>query len=342
MSVVVAYNPSHREHRSAGHVERPGRLDAVMNRLEKHPTWGRAERIKTPPADPDSLYLVHSTEHVRSVQDAIRSGRYHLDPDTYVTGSSFRTALDALGCLLGVVDTVLEDRADSGFAAIRPPGHHATPDRSMGFCLFSNVAIAARWAQSQHGVGRILILDFDVHHGNGTQDVFYDDPDVFYMSVHQSPLYPGTGALEERGTGDGEGTTLNIPLPSGSGDAAYLRVFREILRPIALQFSPEVIFISAGYDAHWMDLLGGMRLSTAGYAKLVREMIEWADVCCDGRVIAALEGGYHTEALAHSVAATVDVLSDPDCRILDPIGPPPGQDLDVDPYIDKLRSAFDL
>jgi acetoin utilization deacetylase AcuC-like enzyme len=212
----------------------------------------------------------------------------------------------------------------------------------MGFCLFSNVAIATRWAQSVAGVGRVLIVDFDVHHGNGTQDIFYEDTDVMYMSVHQAPFYPGSGDADERGTGDAVESTVNVPLQAGAGDDVYLYVFREILRPRALHFDPELIFISAGYDAHWKDPLGGMQMTTKGFAELVRELSEWADTCCDGRLIAALEGGYHLNALAHSVIATLDVLNDGAAHVEDPIGSAPGEAPPLEHFLRRLDDFFSI
>lgn len=335
---VLAYNESHRDHFSPSHVERPERLDAVVTRLERNPTWRCVRRIETTPASVDDLLLVHTEDHVRAVREACERGGGRLDPDTYVTGASYRAALDAAGCVLGVTKEVVEGRAASGFAAVRPPGHHATPSRAMGFCLFSNAAVAARWAQRHGGVDRVLIVDFDVHHGNGTQDVFYEDPSVAYMSVHQSPFYPGTGSVQERGHGPAEGTTTNVPLPSGAGDEAYARVFRSMLRTAALAFEPDLILLSAGYDAHWKDPLGGMRVTVHGFAEMVREILEWSALCCGGRLAAVLEGGYDVEALAACAAATVELMTDPEAEIRDPIGAPPGSDLDVGDYLDEVAA----
>ncbi|MEX1054857.1 MAG: histone deacetylase [Rhodothermales bacterium] len=338
--MILAYNESHRRHFSPGHVEQPRRVDAVINQVERSPAWRSLKRIRTEPARIEHLELVHTSGHIAHVADAVRRGSPRLDPDTYLTGESMAVALDAVGCVLGITAEVLEGRSRAGFAAVRPPGHHATSDRSMGFCLFSNVAIAARWAQETMGVGRVLIVDFDVHHGNGTQDIFYEDGSVMYMSTHQSPLYPGTGDLHERGNGDGEGTTVNVPLPSGTGDEAVGRVFGEIFRPIALEFSPELVLVSAGYDAHWKDPLGGMRLSTRGFAATMREIGDWAETCCDGRLVAALEGGYDVEALARSVVATLQVMIDPDAEIEDPIGPAPGTDMDLEEYLEEVKDVL--
>jgi len=336
MPVAFATNDNHADHRTTRHVERPERLTAVFELLARAPVRRHLDRISFERPDLEVLYLAHREDHVQHVARAIRAGYDGLDADTYIAAGSLNVALDAVGALLGITRHVLDGLANSGFAAIRPPGHHATPDRSMGFCLFSNVAIATRWAQSVAGIGRVLIVDFDVHHGNGTQDIFYDDPDVMYMSIHQTPFYPGTGDADERGTGDAVDCTINIPLQAGAGDDVYLHVFREILRPRALRFDPELIFLSAGYDAHWKDPLGGMQVTTKGFSEMVRELSDWANTCCDGRLIAALEGGYHLNALAHSVIATLDVLNDGAARVEDPIGSAPGETTPLQHFLRTL------
>jgi acetoin utilization deacetylase AcuC-like enzyme len=197
---------------------------------------------------------------------------------------------------------------NSAFALVRPPGHHATRTDAGGFCLFNNIAVAARQAVRKHGLSRVFIADFDVHHGNGTQDIFYDDTAVFFFSVHQSPLYPGTGRIAETGTGKGAGTTANLPLPPGCGDKAYLEVFEQVLVPLARRFRPELILVSAGYDGHWADSISYMQLTVSGFAQMVSLLKQLADSLCQGRLVLTLEGGYHLQALPYSVKATFDVL----------------------------------
>jgi acetoin utilization deacetylase AcuC-like enzyme len=213
---------------------------------------------------------------------------------------------------------------DSAFALIRPPGHHATPWQAMGFCLFNNIAIAAKHALANLGIERLLILDFDVHHGNGTQEAFYSDPSVLYFSTHQYPFYPGTGAIEETGSGEGEGTTVNMPLPGWCGDEEYLRTFEQVLAPVARRFQPQLILVSAGYDAHWMDNISSMQVSISGYVQMAGIIKGLAAELCGGRLVFALEGGYNLPALAASIRATLDVLlGNPGGA--DPLGQPPGR-----------------
>jgi acetoin utilization deacetylase AcuC-like enzyme len=243
----------------------------------------------------------------------------------------------AVGGLLNLTDVVLNGQADNGFALIRPPGHHAVPQVGMGFCLFANVAIAARWAQDHHGVGRILIVDFDVHHGNGTQDVFYDDPTVLFFSTHQYPYYPGTGAANEVGVELGHGTTINVPFPAQVGDQGYLAAFRQILAPAAREFRPDLIFLSAGYDAHWLDPLASMQLSITGYAKLTEEVLALTDELCAGKLVCALEGGYHLDVLAHSVLSTLRVLSGNPAGVSDPFGPSTNGERDASALLERIQ-----
>lgn len=336
MTTALSFNPSHMRHYEPGHVERPERLAAIQARLSASSSWNRLQHVAPLLVDLEVARLVHRRAYIDRLQQALHRAPTRLDPDTYVQPDSLAVALEAVGALLAVTEVVLAGSADNGFAVIRPPGHHATPERAMGFCLLSNVAIAARWAQQTLGVERVVIVDFDVHHGNGTQEVFYEDPNVLFISIHQSPHYPGTGRMEEIGEGRGRGTTVNVPLPAYTGDAGYLEVFRRLLGPIVHRFRPEVLFVSAGYDAHWRDPLSAMQLTVAGYAQLVYELMEWADACCNGRLVAALEGGYDTEALALSVEASVVRLLDPMAEVNDLIGPAPHKTIDVRDLVYEL------
>ncbi|WP_456426480.1 histone deacetylase family protein [Rhodocaloribacter sp.] len=338
MKTAFSHNPSHHDHALAGHPERPDRLDAILDVLRGDEVWERLDHREAAPVDLDTVRLVHTDDYVQRLERMVRSGGGMLDADTYATPASLDVAREALGGLLAVTGAVLDGEADNGFAAVRPPGHHARPDAAMGFCLLANVAVAARWAQRRFGVERLLIVDFDVHHGNGTQEVFYEDPNVLYVSTHRYPFYPGTGAADETGAGRGRGATVNLPFPPATGDDAFLTAFRRILAPLAARFRPECIFVSAGYDAHWKDPLGGLNVSTTGFAGIVFEMLSWADAFCGNRLVCALEGGYHPEALAHSVRATVCRLEDPEAETDDPFGPAPGRTADVDALLADLAA----
>ncbi len=237
----------------------------------------------------------------------------------------------------------MSNKINSGFALVRPPGHHATRTDSMGFCLFNNIAIAARQAARRHGLSRILIADFDVHHGNGTQEIFYDDPAVFYFSVHQYPLYPGTGRIAETGIGAGLGTTANVPLPPGCGDEQYLQAFQQILVPLAHRFAPEIFFVSAGYDAHWADSISSMRVTVDGFARMVSIIRQLAKDLCQGRLVLTLEGGYHLRALSYSIKATFEVLLGK-TEIDDPLGKPAdgGREPDITAVIQEAKATHNL
>jgi len=308
-SVVFISSNTYLEHiTSPGHVERPERIAHLLSYLPRRRVFGELRHVDPQSADVSWLETVHTRDHIEHVRRSSQSAPAALDADTLVCRRSFDVALLAVGALLTACDEVMEGRARRAFCAVRPPGHHAEPDRAMGFCLFNNVAIAARYLQQRHGVERVFIVDWDVHHGNGTQRSFYADPTVFYFSVHQSPFYPGTGSRWERGQGAGVGTTLNAPLPSGQDEGAYRRVFERELVPALRDFQPDVILISAGFDAHLDDPLGGMLLTERGFAAmtaLVRDAAE--DVAC-GRVISALEGGYNLKALSRSVRAHLEAL----------------------------------
>jgi acetoin utilization deacetylase AcuC-like enzyme len=270
-----------------------------------------------------------------------RAGGGHLDPDTYVAPRSFEAALMAAGGVVRAVEAVLAGEVANGFALVRPPGHHATATRAMGFCLFNNVAVAARAALAEGAVERVFIADFDVHHGNGTQDAFADDPAVFYFSTHQYPYYPGTGHWSETGHGAGEGTVLNVPLPAHVGDAGFAQVFAELAWPLAERFRPDLILVSAGYDAHWNDPLAQMNLSLAGYAWLAQELVRMAEQLCDGRIVFTLEGGYELDVLACGVLNAFYAMMGEDI-IADPCGRSPRPERPVDRLVARLKEVHGL
>jgi acetoin utilization deacetylase AcuC-like enzyme len=252
---------------------------------------------------------VHSRAYLQELEAACLRAPRRLDPDTVVSRESYRVALAAVEAALAAADAVLAGRLDRAFVALRPPGHHAERERAMGFCLLNNVAVAARYAQRAHGLERVLIVDWDVHHGNGTQHLFEADPTVFYFSIHQAPLYPGTGAREERGRGKGLGATLNVPVPPGSDDQTFLEALERELVPAAAAFRPELILLSAGFDAHRDDPLAQCRVTTPGYQSMARVVAGLAEELCAGRLVALLEGGYDLQALGASVVACLRGLT---------------------------------
>lgn len=287
--------------------EHPGRLTAIRESLEQTPIPGL--RFETgQPATREQLTRVHTTAYLNAIY-GLRGKNAWLDVDTTaVSSGSVEAAEVAAGTTVAAVEAVLGGRARHAFALVRPPGHHAEPVRARGFCLFNNIAVAAAHAREALGCERVLIIDWDAHHGNGTQDIFWAEPDVLFFDVHRAaPFYPGSGALEDVGGGLGEGYTVNIPLPDGAGDAAVLKAFREILVPAADYFKPDLVLVSTGFDAHRLDL--ALNVSYAGFAALTRIVQEIADRHCEGRLVMALEGGYHLESLANGVRATLEVLA---------------------------------
>ncbi len=291
------------------HAESPLRLTAVMDRLRAAEWYPDLLQIPLRSATTSELELAHDPAYVALARAEIEGGARRLSTgDTNVSAESYRVSTHACGAVLGAVDAVMEGRAKNAFCAVRPPGHHATPDRGMGFCVFNGVAVAARYAQTRHGVERVLIVDPDVHHGNGTQDIFYDDGSVFYMSTHQSPFYPGTGALDEAGEGAGAGLTMNRPFAAGAGDAEVVGAFRDDLLPAALEFAPDLVLISAGFDARHGDRLGGFEVTDEGFREITRIMLEIAHRSAGGRIVSVLEGGYTPEGLASAAHAHLDEL----------------------------------
>jgi acetoin utilization deacetylase AcuC-like enzyme len=302
------YNPLFLKHETSPHPENPGRLEAIYGKIQGSEIY--PELIFTEPrlATPEQIAMNHSAGYIDQVKASCEGGVRNLDADTVISKDSYDAAVLAAGAGLTAVDLVLDGEADNVFCAVRPPGHHAEQDRAMGFCLFNNVAIAARYAIRERDLNRVFIFDWDVHHGNGTQHSFYSDPAVFYSSVHQFPFYPGTGDKDETGTGDGLGTTLNFPLRAYSGDQEYLDLIENKLVPEMIQFKPDLIIISAGFDAHEGDPLANMEVTTEGFGKMTELIKNVAQEICAGRLISMLEGGYNLQALSDSVHSHLKYL----------------------------------
>jgi len=290
------------------HPENPDRLRTIVRALKEAGLWERLAMVPPRPADDAAIARVHDRRHIARVREACRNAPAELDGDTAVSAGSCDAAFLAAGGVMAAADAVVEGKVRNAFCAVRPPGHHATRDRAMGFCLFNNVAVAARHIQDRHGLRRILIVDWDAHHGNGTQDAFYGDPDVLYFSTHQFPCYPGSGSAGETGEGAGKGFTINVPMRAGSGDGEYLRAFREVLVPAADRFKPEFVLISAGFDAHEGDPITNLGVTTGGFAELTRIVKGIAEKHCGGRLVSVLEGGYDRGKLGDSVATHVGEL----------------------------------
>jgi acetoin utilization deacetylase AcuC-like enzyme len=302
------------EHDTGAHPENASRLAAIDDALERQDLLRNRPDIPFTGAPDDALARVHDPRYVAGVREfAVRGGSW-LDADTAVGPNSVDIAALVAGAGIAAVDAALDGRADRGFVLGRPPGHHATPTRGMGFCIFNTVAVAAAHALSC-GVDRVLIVDWDVHHGNGTQDAFYESDQVLFCSIHQWPLYPGTGAASERGTGAGVGHTINVPLAPGADDATYIDTFDQVFLPAAEAFRPQLVLISAGFDAHADDPLGGMLVTDRGFGELALRVVHIAETHANGRVIAVLEGGYDPPALAASVVEALAALDTNDASL---------------------------
>jgi acetoin utilization deacetylase AcuC-like enzyme len=346
MSLALLYDPLFLEHETGQHPENAGRLRAVVARLREEGLWERVKHLTAEPATLESLEAVHELRYLRFLEEVSEAGGGWLTNDTVMGPRSLEAARMAAGAAMRAVDTVLSGEASQAFALVRPPGHHARPAEGMGFCLLNHVAVAAAHAVRSRGAQRVFLFDFDVHHGNGTEEIFEARSDVFYASTHQYPAYPGTGALEDVGRGEGRGFTLNVPLPAGVGDEGLLRAFDEVIASAARRRRPELLLISAGYDAHWTNsrYLSSIRMgvSVTGFAELVRRLHALADELCGGRLTLVLEGGYDPEALGWSVAATLDVLLG--CPPQDPLGPPPAGDAppDVSAVLASARRLHSL
>ena len=343
MATGYVYDPIYLEHDLRGHPENRQRLEIILRTLTQYHLLERLTPISAVPISRERLERAHDSHYIDLVKRVSDQGGGHLDMDTYVRPASYQAGLLAAGGLVEATRAVLDGQVANAFALVRPPGHHAIRGRGMGFCLFNNVAIAARYALAERGLERVLIVDFDVHHGNGSQDEFEADPAVLYLSTHQYPYYPGTGYWNETGQGAGAGTVVNVPLTGAAGDQGFARILHEIVNPVAWRFQPQLILVSAGYDAHWDDPLASMLLSVTGYAAIARALKELAGELCNGRLVFTLEGGYHLDALAYSVLNTFAILlGDDQWQVVDPLGPSPRNERPVDEIIARVQQVHGL
>src|SRR5262245_12974482 len=290
------------------HPERKERLISIAEGLRSYTHKDKLLHLKPRRASDSELTLIHPSPYIRSIEATAGKPATQLDPDTVASALSYEIARYAAGSLLVLIDAVFAGEIGNGFALVRPPGHHAEPERAMGFCLFSNAAIGAAYALQKYKLSKVMVVDFDVHHGNGTQKAFYHRSDVLYVSTHQFPLYPGTGDFPEIGSGAGAGFTVNFPLPARTGDATYNLIFERILAPIAASYRPELLLVSAGYDAHIDDPLAGMEVTPIGFGGIAKTLIGLAEKLCSGKVVFLLEGGYHLKGLQESVLRSLDML----------------------------------
>jgi acetoin utilization deacetylase AcuC-like enzyme len=308
-------------HDTGAHPERAARIVAIEQELARH-DWLGMERLEAPRVAFETLTAVHPARYVRGIEELCAAGGGFIDSDTFVVEDSYEAALRAAGGAVRLVDLLLGGEAPSGFSGLRPPGHHAEPDRAMGFCLFGNVAVAAQHALDAHALERVLVVDWDVHHGNGTSAAFHASPQVLFVSLHESPLYPGTGPASDVGSGAGAGFTVNLPVAAGAGDALYASLLEHVVVPLALAYAPQLVLISAGFDAHRDDPLAGVALTEDGFAALAGTLRRLAAEL-EAPIGAVLEGGYDLRALAASTAATL--------RVLTATEPPPARDVPLAP-----------
>lgn len=307
--VGLVYHPEYLKHDTGYHPENKDRLINIIDYLKTSDINQRLIYLEPVTAPVEVVNLVHPGHYIEMIRRACENNKRSIDPDTIICPVSYKVALLAVGGMLRAIDAVMNNEVERSFALVRPPGHHAEPNRGMGFCLFNNIAIGTKYAQSKYQVKRILIVDFDVHHGNGTQMVFYDDPSVLFFSIHQYPFYPGTGSQNEKGIGAGEDLTINVPLSAKSGDKEYEEAFKRYLLEPAMKFKPELIMVSAGFDAHEDDPVGGMRLTKDGYRRITRVICDLARDNCQSKIVSTLEGGYNLKVLPSLIETYLDELS---------------------------------
>lgn len=313
MATAIVHHPIYEKHDTGpGHPEMPSRYRVVIDALQNdEKLWGSLQEITPEKASQGLIQAAHTKDHFKRVEGAFANGLDRLDMDTTISMKSFDASLYAAGGAISAVDAVMSGEVRNAFAAVRPPGHHATAESTMGFCIFNNVAVAARYAQNKYKeIENVAIIDWDVHHGNGTQGIFYSDPRVFFFSMHQYPWYPGTGSYGETGQGKGLGATLNLPVKAYTKSADQNSAFEAAIEEIGSRMKPDMIFISAGFDAHRSDPLGQLQLEDPDYVQMTRVMMQWADEACEGRLVSCMEGGYNLETLGETVRTHVATLAE--------------------------------
>jgi len=346
MRTGVIYDPVYLEHETGEHPENSSRLSSIMSYLEESSLTSQLVPIAPRAATIDELSLIHHISYIDYIRSICDYGGKCIDSDTIVSPHSYTAAIFAAGGAITAAESVMEGNVDNAFALVRPPGHHATPREAMGFCIFNNIAIAAKYIISKYGLERIAIIDFDVHHCNGTQIAFESKPEVLCVSIHQHPLFPGTGRIDETGSGKAMGTNVNIPLPPRCGDSEYELAFKQIIVPVVKRYQPQLILVSAGFDAHWADTISSMQVSVKGFFRMMSIIKYLAEEECNNRLAAVLEGGYHLDALRASVKATFDVLIGNDYT-KDPLGPSPYQSTrekppDINYLIQRIQEVHRL
>jgi acetoin utilization deacetylase AcuC-like enzyme len=345
MSTGYLFDPLYLQHYQRGHVEGPERLDHINQALDATGMRDRLVALTPRPISIERLARVHTHDHIQRVKSVAQrggGGLKSMGDETYVAPRSYEAALLAAGAIVTGVEAVLRGEVQNAFGLVRPPGHHAFADHGEGFCLYNNVAIAAATARAEFKIDRVLIVDFDLHHGNGTHAIFYDDPAVLFFSTHQGGIYPGTGHFSEVGSGAGVGYSVNVPMLPGYGDTAMFRIFDDLLVPIARRFKPQLMLVSAGYDPHWTDRLGSMLVTDQGFFQLTRKLVRLANELCQGRLVMTLEGGYGLEGLAYGVVASFAAMLG-DETFTDPIGSCSRAESPFDEsYLDQLRALHNL
>ena len=336
MKTAIIYDPVFLKHNQPGHPENAYRLESILTGLSEKNLFLNLENIESRSAEVDQISTCHTKEYINFVKEFCGKGGGYLDPDTYSNHYSYEAAIKAVGGSIDLTTSVINGKLKNGFALLRPPGHHALSNKSMGFCLFGNIAIAAKIALTQPRINKVAIVDFDVHHGNGTEALIGDDPNILFISSHQYPFYPGTGSINEIGNGEAEGTVINIPFPAGVGDVGFRDVYETVVFPSIEKFKPDLILVSAGYDAHWDDPLANLSLSLTGFNWISRRLNETADKICSGKIVFFLEGGYNLEVLKFGVSNSIKTLMGIE-GFEDPIGLSSIQEPNVDKLLKELK-----